>query len=93
MLIKLLVIIRFMDTEQGNTGPINLGNPNEITILKLAETVLDLLKLALQGQQLRKELITAGAPPEIFPPVKIDLETGKMEFNPEIFPEGNTQDK
>jgi len=35
-------IIHFMDTDHGNTGPINLGNPNEITILELAETVIDL---------------------------------------------------
>ena len=58
-----------------------------------AETVIDLLEMVLQGQQLRKELITSGAPPEMFPPVKIDLETGKMEFNPEIFPDGNPLDK
>jgi hypothetical protein len=49
--------------------------------------------MVLQGQKLRKELITAGAPPEMFPPVKIDLETGKMEFNPEIFPDGNPLDE
>ena len=35
-------IIHFMDTEHGNTGPINLGNPHEITILELAETILNL---------------------------------------------------
>ena len=44
-------------------------------------------------QELRKELIASGASPEMFPPVKIDLKTGKMEFNPEIFPDGNPLDK
>jgi hypothetical protein len=49
--------------------------------------------MVLQGQKLRKELITAGAPPEMFPPVKIDLKTGKMEFNSEIFSDVNPLDK
>ena len=29
-----------METEQGFTGPVNVGNPTEYTILELAETVL-----------------------------------------------------
>jgi len=32
--------IRMMGTEQGFTGPINLGNPGEFTMLELAEQVL-----------------------------------------------------
>lgn len=34
--------IRFMDTENDITGPINLGNPNEFTILQLAKTVIEM---------------------------------------------------
>jgi UDP-glucuronate decarboxylase len=34
--------IRLMDTETGFTGPINLGNPNEFSMLELAENVLRL---------------------------------------------------
>jgi UDP-glucuronate decarboxylase len=34
-------IRRLMNT-QGLTGPVNLGNPNEITILELAETIIGL---------------------------------------------------
>ena len=34
--------IRFFDTPDDVTGPINLGNPSEFTILELAETVLKL---------------------------------------------------
>ena len=30
---------------------------------------------------------------KMFSPLKIDLETGKMEFNHEIFPDGNPLDK
>jgi UDP-glucuronate decarboxylase len=32
--------IRFMDTERGFPGPINLGNPNEFTMRELAEHVI-----------------------------------------------------
>jgi UDP-glucuronate decarboxylase len=34
--------IRMMDTPEGVTGPINLGNPGEYTMLELAEKVLQL---------------------------------------------------
>lgn len=35
-------LIRMMDTEKGFAGPINLGNPQEHTILQLAEEILAL---------------------------------------------------
>ena len=35
-------ITLFMDSEATFTGPVNLGNPEEFTIRKLAETVIDL---------------------------------------------------
>jgi len=34
--------VRFMDTENGFTGPMNLGNPNEFTMLELAELTIEL---------------------------------------------------
>ncbi len=34
--------IRMMATEKGVTGPINLGNPGEFTMLELAEKVIQL---------------------------------------------------
>ena len=33
--------VRFMDTEHGFTGPVNLGNPNEFTMLELAKLILE----------------------------------------------------
>mgnify|MGYP001314142650 CR=1 FL=1 len=36
------IIVKFMDTEKGFTGPMNIGNPNEFTMLELAELTLDL---------------------------------------------------
>jgi UDP-glucuronate decarboxylase len=35
-------LIRFMDTPASVTGPINIGNPDEFSILELAETVIEL---------------------------------------------------
>ena len=34
--------VRMMDSEPGFTGPVNLGNPGEFTMLELAESVLSL---------------------------------------------------
>lgn len=35
-------MVRMMNSRDGFTGPVNLGNPDEITILELAEKVIDL---------------------------------------------------
>ena len=35
-------MVRMMDTEDDFTGPVNLGNPNEFSILELAEKVIQL---------------------------------------------------
>src|SRR5690606_22898351 len=35
-------LARLMGTDESTTGPINLGNPDEFTILQLAELVIDL---------------------------------------------------
>jgi UDP-glucuronate decarboxylase len=35
-------LVRLMATDDGFTGPVNLGNPDEFTILELAKKVLDL---------------------------------------------------
>jgi len=35
-------IVRLMSTEVGYTGPLNLGNPGEFTILELARAVVEL---------------------------------------------------
>jgi UDP-glucuronate decarboxylase len=34
--------LRLMDTPEGFTGPVNIGNPNEFTIAQLAELVIEL---------------------------------------------------
>ena len=37
-------LLRLMETDQTVTGPMNLGNPGEFTILELAETIIRLTK-------------------------------------------------
>jgi UDP-glucuronate decarboxylase len=36
-------MVRLMDSPEDFTGPVNVGNPNEFTMLELAETVLRLV--------------------------------------------------
>jgi UDP-glucuronate decarboxylase len=48
-------IVRFMDTASEHTGPLNLGNPNEFTILELAQRVV-----ALAGS--RSKIVFAPLP-------------------------------
>jgi len=44
--------VRFINTEPEITGPINLGNPNEFTILELAEKVIELTNSSSKIQHL-----------------------------------------
>lgn len=37
-------MIKLMDTERDYTGPINIGNPCEVTIFELAQTIINLTK-------------------------------------------------
>ena len=36
-------MVRMMDSERGFTGPVNIGNPGEFTMLELAEKVISLV--------------------------------------------------
>jgi len=36
-------IIRMMNSREGLTGPVNIGNPDEFTILELAQKVIELI--------------------------------------------------
>jgi UDP-glucuronate decarboxylase len=44
-------MLRMMDTDSGFTGPVNLGNPGEFTMLELARTVLELTGSAVKLEQ------------------------------------------
>ena len=61
-LINALII--FMNISNDFIGPVNLGNPNEITILELAETIIDLTnsKSQLEFQSLSEDDLQRRCP-------------------------------
>jgi UDP-glucuronate decarboxylase len=73
-------ILRFMEQPDADTGPLNLGNPQEITIRELAETVIRLV------QSTRSKLIFQ-APPEDDPARRcpdIGLARRTLGWEPEV---------
>ena len=71
--------LRLMDTEQGFTGPVNLGNPGEFTIRQLAETVIELIG---SRSQLRFEPLPSDDPMRRKP--DISLAKSKLDWQPTI---------
>jgi len=73
-----------MNTEKGFSGPLNAGNPNEVTILELANQIISLTdsksklifkELPEDDPQRRKPDITLATEKLSWKP-KVDLETG-----------------
>jgi UDP-glucuronate decarboxylase len=80
-------MIRMMDTEKGFTGPVNVGNPGEFTMLELAEKVLKLvgsksklkfLPLPQDDPKQRKPVIDVARTKLGWEP-KVNLEDGLKE--------------
>lgn len=72
-------MVRMMNTEKGFTGPVNLGNPSEFTILELAEMVI-----AMTGSKSR---IVFKPLPEDDPKQRkpvIDLAEEKLGWKPKV---------
>ena len=72
-------IYRFMNAQNGFTGPINLGNPSEVTILDLARLIIDLTGT-------RSKIVFKQLPqddPERRMP-DISLAKSKLGWNPEV---------
>ena len=71
--------VRMMDTPEGVTGPINLGNPGEFTMLELAELVLN-----LTGSKSKIEYL----PPAIDDPKQrrpvIDVARSTLDWEPKV---------
>ena len=76
--------VRLMDSAKGITGPINLGNPNEITISELAERIISITSsnstvihkdLPEDDPIRRKPNITAAEKSLNWKP-KVDIDTG-----------------
>jgi UDP-glucuronate decarboxylase len=72
-------LLRVMATETGFTGPINLGNPNEFTILELAENVL---RLTDSNNPLCFEPLPSDDPRQRQP--NIDLAISKLGWEPKV---------
>ena len=72
-------MLRMMDTEKGFTGPINLGNPGEFTMLELAEKVI-----ALVGS--KAKLVHMPLPPDDPKQRKpdISLAKSKLDWTPKV---------
>jgi len=72
-------LVRLMDTPDDFTGPVNLGNPGEFTILQLAEKIL---KLTNSKSKLTFEPLPADDPIQRQP--DITLATKTLGWNPHI---------
>lgn len=72
-------ILRMMDTPDGFTGPVNLGNPHEITITELAELVL---RLTGSRSKLKHTKLPQDDPLQRAPDVS--LATGRLQWEPKI---------
>ena len=72
-------MLRMMDTEAGFTGPINIGNPGEFSMLELAEKVLQLVggKSRLQFMPL-----PADDPKQRQPDISLARE--KLDWEPKV---------
>jgi UDP-glucuronate decarboxylase len=71
--------LRLMETEPEVTGPVNLGNPVEFTMLELAETVL---KLTGSSSKLVHKPLPEDDPKQRQP--DISLAKGKLDWEPAV---------
>lgn len=71
--------IRLMNTESGFTGPVNLGNPGEFTMLELAEKVI---KLTSSKSKLTFRPLPQDDPKQRQP--NIELAKAKLRWEPKV---------
>ena len=77
-------LVRLMESDEQVTGPINLGNPNEFTILQLAERVIEECRRRVSGdREDETKEVAAHAPPTktpkiIFEPLPSDDPTQRQ---------------
>ena len=72
-------MVRMMNSRAGFTGPVNLGNPEEFTMLELAEKVIELTgsKSKLVYQPIPKDEPTKRKP-------VIDLAKKELDWKPKV---------
>ncbi len=72
-------MIKFMESDKEITGPINMGNPNEFTILELAELVL---KLTSSQSKIIFKALPEDDPKQRQP--NISLAKDKLDWEPKV---------
>jgi UDP-glucuronate decarboxylase len=78
--------LRLMETERGFTGPVNIGNPREFTMLQLAELVL---KLTKSKSRLVFQPLPADDPKQRCP--DISLAQDRLGWQPQVSLESGLQ--
>jgi len=73
------VMVKMMNSEQGFTGPVNIGNPGEFTMLQLAETVL---KLSGSKSKIIHQPLPSDDPKQRQP--NIQLAKAKLGWQPKV---------
>jgi UDP-glucuronate decarboxylase len=72
-------MLRMMDSEKGFSGPVNLGNPGEFTMLELAEKVL---RATSSKSRLVKRPLPTDDPKQRKP--DISLAKAKLDWEPKV---------
>jgi UDP-glucuronate decarboxylase len=72
-------MVRMMNSEDGFTGPVNIGNPGEFTMLQLAETVL---KLSGSKSKIIYQSLPSDDPKQRQP--NIELAKAKLGWEPKV---------
>jgi UDP-glucuronate decarboxylase len=73
------VMVKMMNSEEGFTGPVNIGNPGEFTMLQLAETIL---KLSGSKSKIIHQPLPSDDPKQRQP--NIDLAKEKLGWQPKV---------
>ncbi|GBD98001.1 UDP-glucose 4-epimerase [bacterium BMS3Abin07] len=78
-------LIKLMNSPDDFTGPVNLGNPVEFSILELAEKVIELVNSTHKTQHLKSKIVYKPLPQD--DPVRrkpdISLAMDRLNWNPE----------
>jgi UDP-glucuronate decarboxylase len=72
-------MIKMMNSEKGFTGPVNIGNPGEFTMLQLAEMVLT---LSNSKSKIIYQPLPSDDPKQRQP--NIDLAKDKLAWQPKV---------
>ena len=73
------VMVRMMNSEEGFTGPVNIGNPGEFTMLQLAEAIL---KLSCSKSKIVYQPLPSDDPKQRQP--NIELAKEKLAWEPKV---------